>query len=362
MYYPRLDLASIRDMGLLVTDQHGFFSEEKRHTTHQLTCPEDGIPAYHLVNICQHGRYRIEKEVITDSKRAVILQATRFIPLQGTLQDYHLYVLLAPHLGNQGAGNTGWVGEVKGVPMLFAEREGTALALACSTDWLARSVGFVGHSDGWQDVSRHHRMTWHYTRAENGNIALIGEVDLLACQGEFVLALAFSHTGLEAGHKALASLFDGFPAAQTQYLHDWQEWQHGLLHFAPPEQQRNIYRTSTAVLRVHMAKVFLGGGIASLAIPWGNAKGDHDLGGYHLVWTRDLVEAIGGLMAAGARGDALDALNFLHVTQEADGHWTQNMWLDGTPYWTGVQMDEVGFPILLIGIALREGYLTQQKP
>jgi len=34
-------------------------------------------------------------------------------------------------------------------------------------------------------------------------------------------------------------------------------------------------------------------------------------------------------------------------SQEADGHWPQNMWLDGTPYWGGVQMDETAFPILL---------------
>ena len=33
--------------------------------------------------------------------------------------------------------------------------------------------------------------------------------------------------------------------------------------------------------------------------------------------------------------------------QEADGHWAQNMWLDGTPYWSGIQMDETAFPILL---------------
>lgn len=361
VYYHRIDRAHIRDMELIVTDDQGNFSEEKRQTKHQLSYPENGTPAYHLVNTCQHGRFRIEKEVVTDSKRDVILQHMRFIPLQGTLHDYHLYVLLAPHLGNQGAGNTGWVGEVKGIPALFAERDNSAVALACSANWLARSVGFVGFSDGWQDLHRHQRLTCQYDRAENGNIALIGEVDLQACQGEFVLALAFSHYGFEAGHEALASLFDGFWTAKVQYLNAWQEWQHSLLHLDPPGEQRNVYRTSAAVLRTHMAKVFLGGEIASLSIPWGNAKGDHDLGGYHLVWTRDLVEAIGGLMAVGAGADALEALNFLHVTQEADGHWAQNMWLDGTPYWTGVQMDEVGFPILLIGIALREGYLSPQE-
>jgi hypothetical protein len=56
----------------------------------------------------------------------MVLQRTRFVPLQGTLDDYHLYMLLAPHLGNRGAGNTAWVGDYKGIPMLFAEREGEA--------------------------------------------------------------------------------------------------------------------------------------------------------------------------------------------------------------------------------------------
>ncbi len=35
------------------------------------------------------------------------------------------------------------------------------------------------------------------------------------------------------------------------------------------------------------------------------------------------------------------------VTQEPDGHWAQNMWLDGAPNWNGIQLDETAFPILL---------------
>ena len=114
-------------------------------------------------------------------------------------------------------------------------------------------------------------------------------------------------------------------------------------------------------LRIHEDKVFAGGMIASLSIPWGYAKGDDDLGGYHLVWTRDLVETVGGLVAAGAQGDAGRVLRYLQVTQEADGHWPQNMWLDGTPYWTGIQMDETAFPILLTETAYRLGVLDEQQ-
>jgi glucoamylase len=35
-------------------------------------------------------------------------------------------------------------------------------------------------------------------------------------------------------------------------------------------------------------------------------------------------------------------------TQEADGKWFQNMWLEGEPYWKGIQMDQVALPVLLI--------------
>lgn len=359
IYYPRLDWACTRDLGLIVTDGETFFSEEKRQAHHQVEYLAEGAPAYHLVNTCTEGRYRIEKQVIADPKRDVILQYTRFVPLKGHLSDYHLYVLLAPHLGNRGAGNTGWVGDYKGSPMLFAEREGeAALALASSVPWLHRSAGFVGASDGWHDLHQHRQMTWHYTRAENGNVALTGEIDLQASDGEFVLALGFDSHAFSAAHHARASLLDGFEPSLQQYIEDWQQWQASLLSLEGPGQDKDdLYRISTAVLHTHEAKQFPGGIIASLSIPWGFAKGDDDLGGYHLVWTRDLVETVGGLVAAGAQQTARRVLRYLQITQEMDGRWPQNMWLDGTPYWTGVQLDEVGFPILLAAQAWREGTL-----
>lgn len=360
VYYPRPDQACTRDMGLIVTDGQEFFSEEKRHARSEVACLVDGVPAYKLTNTCRQGRYRIEKLIVADPQRDVVLQQTRFTPLKGALNDYHLYVLLAPHLGNHGTGNTAWVGDYKGIPMLFAERDGIALALACSVPWLACSAGFVGVSDGWQDLVRHKRMTWRYTRAENGNVALTGEIDLQAAAdgGWFTLALAFGRTPAEAGQRARASLLDGFAAAQAEYTRQWQAWQDTLL---PPEPHepggRDLYRTSAMVIACHEALHAPGGVIASLSIPWGFAKGDDDLGGYHLVWPRDLVEAAGALLAAGAGQEVRRALHFLQVTQEADGHWPQNMWLDGAAYWNGVQLDETSFPVLLVSQAYREGLL-----
>ncbi|HET9749197.1 MAG TPA: glucan 1,4-alpha-glucosidase [Casimicrobiaceae bacterium] len=358
VYYPRIDSACTRDLGLIVTDGQVLFSEEKRDTRSETSTIEPGIPCYRIRNVHIGGRYEIHKEVHSDPSCDVVLQRVRFVPCVGTLADYALYALLAPHLANHGAGNTGWSGEYKGIPMLFAERDGFALALACSAPWIARSVGFVGTSDGWQQLRADKRLLRTYERAENGNVALTGQVDLVAAHGTFVLALGFGPTGNEAAQHARTSLLNDFNASHVAYVNGWKRWHQGLQRrAAPTSPPRRLHDASAAVLRVHESKRIQGGVIASLSIPWGFSKGDDDLGGYHLVWPRDLVETAGGFLAVGAHREVRRILRYLQVTQEADGHWAQNMWLDGTPYWSGIQMDETALPILLVDLAGREGAL-----
>jgi glucoamylase len=358
VYYPRVDHACIRDLGFIVTDGRTFFSEEKRDARSDTSQVAPGVPAYLVRNTAVDGRYRIEKEVLTDPHRDVVLQRVRFVPLQGALADYRLYALLAPHLANHASGNTAWVGDYKGTPMLLAERNNYALALACSAGWLGRSAGFVGYSDGWQELSAHYQLITTYDRAENGNVALVGEIDLPASDGEFVLALAFGPTAMEAGQHALISLMEDFGATKAEYVRGWQSWHASLRNGASPNVPcRPLHDLSAAILRTHESKRVEGGVIASLSVPWGFSKGDDDLGGYHLIWPRDLVETATGFLAIGARHEARRVLRYLQVTQEADGHWTQNMWLDGTPYWHGIQMDETALPILLVDLASREGAL-----
>ncbi len=101
------------------------------------------------------------------------------------------------------------------------------------------------------------------------------------------------------------------------------------------------------VVLAHEDKTYAGAFIASASIPWGYAKGDDDLGGYHLVWTRDMVQSATALLACGRVETARRALVYLACTQRPDGSFAQNFWIDGTPYWTGLQLDEVAFPIIL---------------
>ncbi|MGA8890477.1 MAG: glycoside hydrolase family 15 protein [Anaeromyxobacteraceae bacterium] len=354
IYAPRMDAAATRDLGLVVTAPDGFFSEEKRHAVHEVACPVPGVPHYRLANTCGQGRYRIEKDVIADPRRPVVLQRVRFTPLLGRIEDFRVFALLAPHLDNHGAGNTGWVGAYKGVPALFASRGGHALCLLCSTGFRARSVGFVGASDGWQDLLRHGELRDRWTLAENGNVALCGELDLRP--GVVVLALGHGSTSEEAAHQARASLAEPFEGILEAYTAPWKAWQRALR----PARERPLAATSAMVVKTHQSKHLPGAIVASLAVPWGSSKGDGDLGGYHLVWPRDMVEAAGGLLAAGAKEEVRAALGYLRATQEADGHWPQNMWADGHPYWVGVQMDETALPILLVDLARREGALDDR--
>jgi glucoamylase len=359
VFYPRVDEACIRDLKLVVTDGLQFFSDEQADCEHQLEYPVPGVPLYRLINTCRQGRYRLEKTVFSHPRHDAVLQVGRFTAQTGGLDSYHLHVLLAPHLGNRGADNSGWLGEHRGVPMLFAQRGGRALALASMTSWVKGSVGYVGVSDGWQDLVQHNRLTWQYDRAESGNIALAGELDINGSSGLFVLALGFGLDPVEAGHQALASLLDDLAMVEADYMRGWQDWQAKLtVPRRSGQKGRDLARISTAVLRVHEAAPAPGAIIASLSTPWGEVRGDCQrepgTGGYHLVWPRDLVEAAGGYLAVGARDEAKRVLRHLRATQMADGHWPQNMWTSGATFQEGVQLGETALPVLLVDLLMRE--------
>ncbi len=362
VYYPREDNACIRDMELLVTKCGNFFSEEKRDTEHETEMVEPGIPAFQIKNSDHNKEYVIDKEIITDPHHNTVLQKVRFNALNGKPEEYQIYVLLAPHISNQSADNIGWLDEYKGVEMLFAERDGITLALACSHPWKKRSVGFVGASDGYTDISDHKCMQWEYDRAESGNIALTGEIDLSEGEEEFILALAFGRDKNEAAQHAHASLLKGFEACKKTYVKQWRDWHQAIDEGKNKSiKSGKLFRNSVAVMRMHESFHFSGAVIASLSIPWGNTKGDGDIGGYHVVWPRDLVECSSGFLAFNSQEDALRVMNYLMATQEEDGHWPQNMWLEGKPYWDGLQLDQIAFPILLIGRYKKDNGLTEHE-
>jgi glucoamylase len=244
--------------------------------------------------------------------------------------------------------------------MLCAHDSKYALALACSTPWLASSAGYVRRSDGLADLKRHGMLLHRYDRADRGNVALIAEVDLLSSAGEFVLALGFGATNDEAAFRSRSCLFEDFASIRDAYLSGWRNassTHRGLLKSAELELGgRDLARVSMSVLMTHEDKTIQGGIVASLSTPWGEARSDDGTGevGYHIVWPRDAIECGGALLAAGFPERALRILRYLHATQQEDGHWSQNFWVDGATAWDSIQLGEAALPILLFDLIHRD--------
>ena len=273
-----------------------------------------------------------------------------------------LYALCAPHLEVGGWGNSGYVARVAGRTILIAERKGTWLALAATVPFSRVSCGYVGRSDGWTDLAGNFQMDWEFDHAPDGNIALTGELDLTGTR-EFTLGLAFGNSQ----HHAVSTLFQALSTPFAEHCKRYEEqWARSSAGILPLEKASgdggNLYRASFNLLRAHEDKSYPGAFIASLSIPWGEAVGDEDQGGYHLVWTRDMVNSANAMLAAGDRTTPLRALIYLNVSQQENGGFAQNFWINGEPYWRGVQLDEVAFPILLAWRLRRENALQDFDP
>jgi len=349
IYYPHVDQPNTRDFQFLISDGETFCHEEKRDLTHAIEYPERDCLFYRLTNVEPRRRYRLVKYVFADPHRSVLLVHTKLEVLDESLRGrLSVYALLAPHLAGCGAGNSGWCSEIGDNKLLHAQRKNTHLLMACSSGFSRRSVGYVGFSDGWQDLMHNFKMDWEFKAAENGNIALTGEVELRD-DGEFTVAVALGRSYQSAATKLFQSLAEPFELKRESYI---RQWQRAVIDpqfdfTSDTTDDGGMYRLSRCVLLAHEDKVFQGAIVASLSIPWGETKSDQDLGGYHLVWTRDLVHSATALLATGQIGTPLRALIWLAAIQRPDGSFPQNSWIDGTAYWSGLQLDQVAFPILL---------------
>ena len=87
-----------------------------------------------------------------------------------------MYALLAPHLDGGGAGNSARALDMAGHKVLLAWKNEWSLAMAASCGFSRMSCGFVGASDGWQDLMENFSMDWEFGSATNGNIAVMGEI------------------------------------------------------------------------------------------------------------------------------------------------------------------------------------------
>ncbi len=362
VYFSTLDRPQIRDLQFLITDGRSFLHDAHRHLESTIDyIGEHGLGA-RIINADPEGRYQLEIEVISDPHQACVLLATKLTGDPAFIRDLHLYVLLAPHLEVGGRNNNGNVARIAGREFLTANKQGTWLALAATVPFVHRSCGYVGTTDAWQQLAKHFRMGEEYAAAANGNIALCGEIDLSQSR-QFTLALGFGHTLHRAVTTVFQSLGTPFVEHRERFL---EQWSRVCKELYPLEKlsgdNGRLYRRSRELILAHEDKNYAGALIASLSIPWGEIKGDEDLGGYHLVWTRDMVNSATGLLAAGDTTTPLRALIYLACSQRDDGSFPQNFWVDGEPYWTGLQLDEIAFPVMLAWRLRKAGALADFDP
>ncbi|HWX23868.1 MAG TPA: glycoside hydrolase family 15 protein, partial [Vicinamibacteria bacterium] len=339
VYYPTVDTAETRLLELVVLDG-GRLEEETADTEHHVHLLDPHALAFEQVNTAKTGRYRIRKVTLTDPERDTVLVHARFEPLGDG--PFRVFVLFDPAIANSGLHDSG---EARKDALLASKRQISA-ALSASPPFSQTHIGYRDSSDGMGSLRSSGTLPG-YTRAPDGNVAGMAEVTL-GGPGEFTLALGFGPGPASALESAEASLKEPFDAVLAAYTAGW------TAYLAPLRKGPEPFGTAVAeaamILKAHEDKTHPGAFVASLTIPWGDSadasKGG--VGGYHLVWSRDLYHVATALLALGDRASAERALDYLFtVQQRPDGSFPQNTWLDGRPFWSSLQLDEVADPLIL---------------
>lgn len=344
-FYPTVDTANTKDMKFIVTDSKTFFDEEGVDTVTKIKYIDSKAPAYLIINTAKSGAYRIIKRIITDPSANSIVTNVIFEALKGSTEEYSLYLLFAPRIKNKGYGNFGRCADYNGRDYFFAHRENIATALTADTRFTKMSVGYSGHSDGWHDIKENYRMDWTFERADDGNIAFMGELEK---QKEFNIVLSFGKDEIDAAIEANKTLSRDFDEMEKEYVKGWRHYLNGLERLSSLSADKGkLFRTSAMTMKIHEDKTFKGALITSLSVPWGEIKSDDEAFGYRLVWPRDVVKGALAFTAMGDNATAVEALNYLKNTQREDGSWPLNMWVNGTPYQEKAGLDEAAYPIIL---------------
>ena len=380
VYYPTVDVANVQKLELIVVHgQTGTVETESADTTSRVVPGKDSL-SFTQINTAKSGEYRIVKEYTADPQRNVVLIRIQFRGhFKRRENDYQLFVYYDPSLNNSGMHDTAWTqgdallasdGAVSSALVVedsFADRadeleklrararaEGFTVA---NPNFGVMTNGFLGVSDGLTqlraDSGTFPRQLKAFGRAQDGNVVQVAELSPPAIESEYccqpyTLALGFGKTPDDALGAARASLAKGFDAARAEYEQGWHDYLKTLRRVEPKYQAQ--YDMAAMVLKAHEDKTYRGAMIASLSVPWGGgaSANEAEVGGYHLVWSRDLYQVATAFMALGDKASAERALDYLfRVQQKPDGSFPQNSWLDGRPFWGSLQMDEVAYPLIL---------------
>ncbi|MBV9771855.1 MAG: hypothetical protein JOZ32_19950 [Bryobacterales bacterium] len=362
IYHPTVDRPQTRDLQFLFADGQSVFLDEKRDLPYEMKRMEPS-QGYSFTKRDPQGRFSLVKEVIADPIRSCVLIHTALQGHEKFLETLKVYVLCAPHLEVAGEGNNAYVVEVCGRDLLVAEKKGLWLALGASCGFSRLSCGYVGSSDGYTDLKTNARMDYEFDHAKNGNVALTGELNLPQDR-TFTLGLAFGNELGSAVSVLFQSLGVEYKDQRRVFIDQWKKAASTRQDLAATSGDKGaLFSSSYNLLLTHEDNIYQGAFVASLSIPWGNARNDKQgEGGYHLVWTRDLVESAMALLAGGNTELPLRALIYLSARQNEDGSFPQNFWVNGKAYWDNTQLDEMAFPVMLARRLKHLGKLNNFDP
>ena len=347
-YFPTIDGAQIKDSQILISDGKTFFLEEKSNTEHTVEAISPSL--VRLNNKDFSNRFNIKHTYYTMSDKSVLVDE---IEIESFVDGLSFYLLVNPALNNTGYNDTGYV---ENNHLVFTQ-DNTKLTVKATVGMDKMSIGYVGFTDGFQDLSHNFEMNNNFQRANNGNIAGTAKLRISPKKGKtkFYITYSFEKEDYKFSPNELA-------AEKTQYNKDWNKY---LSSIKTPKNlsttHKDLYERSLYTLRVHEDKLTPGALIASLSKPWGEKTFEYPgvfTGGYHLVWPRDLYHVCTALIQANDLETPKRALRFLKSIQYTEGSWEfdgrsipkkgafpQNVWTTGHEYWGGLQLDQTAYPI-----------------
>jgi len=366
VFYPTADTANVQVLQFVVFNPKTKKIETERDDAiHQIQLLNDSSLSFRQINTAKSGEWKITKDYVTDSQNNSLLIKVNY----SGLSSNELYLYYDPSLNNSGMNDTAWTQDKA---LLAADADKTSALVCARCRFSEMTNGFLGTSDGISQLRKDGEITKRFARAEKGNVVQTARLDPWLMfvnsrrkSADFELVLSFGKTSDEALKAARNSAKKGFQTTRPEYEKGWSDYVKTLPRVGKKYQaQLNV---AAMVLKAHEDKIFRGGQVASLSKPWiyGTAANEPYVGGYHLVWARDLYQVATAFMALGDRAAARRALNYLFkVQQKTDGSFPQITWLDGRPLGDAIQMDEVAYPLILayqLGQTDRETYQKHVK-
>src|SRR5579884_3497076 len=357
VFYPDLSTPAVRELQLIISDGTG---TPQRLQDVDVRTEQSDERSLTLRQSATGRDWSASLTYVTDPQRATVVTKVDLRSLTG--RPLRAFASYDPSLTREGGDDTAaTVGDA-----LVASDVSAASALVAEPAFTATANGYLGSSDGWTDLAADGTLDGHYPRAGPGNVAQTGQlpIDGLARQ-QATLALGFGAHRDDALATARATLHQGFGATAQSYADAWHSYLDGLHIPVAVRGDPRLYTTSLMVLAASEDKHHPGAFIASPSMPWAfgfDRRVVPEFGPYTLVWPRDLYQVASAMLAAGDRAAADRALDYmLGVQQRPDGHLPQNTRVDGTPFWTSVQLDETAAPMLLAGLLGRTDKSTLDR-